>query len=118
MLSRNEEAHFKADTAVYSKSSVFRACYKFTDRAYVFLSRPDDDPNSIVVSITSKQIACDPRQIIQEFSNELIDQGTREILEEEFGPIRNLIVAQAFSEGNLLERISPAKIDDEPRGID
>jgi His-Xaa-Ser system protein HxsD len=118
MPGQNEQAIFKVDTTIYSKACLFRACYKFTDRAYVFLSRPDDDPNSIVVSITSKQIGCDPRQIIREFSNELIDQGTREILEEEFGPIRNLIVAQAFSEGNLLERISPAKIDDEPRGID
>ena len=112
MLSRNEEAHFKADTAVYSKSSVFRACYKFTDRAYVFLSRTDDDSNSIVISIKAKNADDDPQELVKEFCNELIDQGVREILEKEFGPIRNLIVAQAFSEGNLLIETSTTTVED------
>lgn len=113
MPKRNKQVFFKVDTAIYSKSSLFRALYKFTDRAYIFLSRSDDDSNSIVVSITSKKNSDDPHQIIQEFGNELIDQGVREILEEEFGSLRDLIVAQAFSEGNLLDETSsaPAKED-------
>jgi His-Xaa-Ser system protein HxsD len=79
------------DATIYSKASIFRACYKFTDRAYIFLSRTENKPNYILVSITMKQPQDDPEKMIQE------------ILELEFGPIRNLIVAQAFSEGNLLD---------------
>jgi His-Xaa-Ser system protein HxsD len=91
------------DATIYSKASIFRACYKFTDRAYIFLSRTENKPNYILVSITMKQPQDDPEKMIQEINNELIDQNIREILELEFGPIRNLIVAQAFSEGNLLD---------------
>jgi len=112
MPSQIEEAHFKADSAIYSKASVFRACYKFTDRAYLFLSRPDDDSNTIVITIKAKKSGDDPNILIQEFCNELIDQGVRESLEKEFGVIRNLIVAQAFSEGNLLIESSEIKVED------
>jgi len=105
---------FTVDTRVYSDSSVFRACYKFTDRVFIFLSRTTDSPEAITITIRPKQPDMDLNLIMQEFFNELIDQGVREHLEEELGPIRNLIVAQAFSEGNLLEdtSITPFKDDE------
>lgn len=37
------------------------------------------------------------------FVNELTDQQLRTVLEAEFGALRTLVVAQAFSEGNLLD---------------
>ena len=47
---------------------------------------------------------------IGEFFNELLDQQIRFSLDAEFAPLRTLIVAQAFSEGNLL----PADADATP----
>jgi hypothetical protein len=41
--------------------------------------------------------------LVGEFCNELTDQQLRVVLEKEFGELRTLIVAQAFSEGNLLD---------------
>jgi His-Xaa-Ser system protein HxsD len=40
--------------------------------------------------------------VLTAFTNELGDQQLRNLLENEFGQLRTLIVAQAFSEGNLL----------------
>jgi His-Xaa-Ser system protein HxsD len=107
MSTDNTSYSFKVDTTIYSKSCIFRTCYKFTDNVYIFLSRSPDDADSIIVSITPKSSIEDLNRIILEFQNELIDQNTREILENEFGPLRDLIVAQAFSEGNLLSDRSP-----------
>lgn len=108
-----DQESYIVDTNVYSKSSLFRACYKFTDRAYIFLACSNDYPHSIVVSIKPKKSSNDPNLLIQELCNELIDQGVRETLEEELGPIRNLIVAQAFSEGNLLAEAWVSLVEDD-----
>jgi His-Xaa-Ser system protein HxsD len=101
----NEPIDLDVDTHIYSKTSIFRACYKFTDRAYIFLSRSTEAPDYITVSFAPKSEGEDLHRIVGEFSNELIDQVLREALDERFGPIKNLIVAQAFAEGNLLEDI-------------
>jgi len=116
MSTDNTTDSFKVDTSIYSKSCIFRTCYKFTDKAYIFLSRTPDDPQSITVSFTLKSSIEDLNRIILEFQNELIDQSTREILEDEFGPLRDLIVAQAFSEGNLLSDLSPQAGDKNSKG--
>lgn len=100
-----EQTTLRVDTDVYSKSCIFRACYKFTEFAYIFLSRATDAPGEIIIEFTAKAGGRTLKEIVGEFSNELIDQSIREILEERFGPLRNLIVAQAFAEGNLLEKL-------------
>jgi His-Xaa-Ser system protein HxsD len=100
-----EHSTLRVDTSIYTKSCIFRACYKFTEFAYIFLSRAADAPSEIIVQFTEKAGGGALREIVGEFSNELIDQSLRESLDERFGPIRNLIVAQAFAEGNLLEKL-------------
>jgi len=53
-----------------------------------------------------------------DFSNELIDQRLRERLEQQFGDVRTLIVAQAFAEGNLLDAASAdGDYASDPQGI-
>jgi His-Xaa-Ser system protein HxsD len=102
----HEQTTLTVDITVYSKTCIFRACYKFTDRAYILLSRAPDAPDQIIISFAAKREIGDMQEIIGEFSNELIDQAVREALDERFAPIKNLIVAQAFAEGNLLEDIN------------
>ena len=41
--------------------------------------------------------------VIGEFCNELLDQQLRLALSREAGPIREILFAQAFAEGNLLD---------------
>jgi His-Xaa-Ser system protein HxsD len=110
----------RIDTTLYPISAVTRAAYKFTARFHVAIRREADDSPWIVVTLTPKiptEATCG-RVLIGDFENELIDQRLRETLEAEFGAVRELIVAHAFSDTNLLD---PARDDgdyvDDPLGI-
>lgn len=92
------------DLSIYSVSAVLKTAYKFTDRCYVFVTRAAELPEQLLVVLSPKD--ADGRvddALMGQFSNELIDQRLREMLEGEFGHLRTLIVAQAFAEGNLLD---------------
>ncbi len=99
----NGQLILKVDSTVYSKPCLFRTCYKFTDRCYIFLSRDEDNQKTIITVLSPKAESVDLNQLSGEFFNELLDQQVRNSLSEETGELRNLIVAQAFAEGNLLD---------------
>jgi His-Xaa-Ser system protein HxsD len=88
--------------SIYGIDAIFRAAYKFTDRVYIFLAHSEAE-GTLVVTLTAKDDRVDLGLAVGDFLNELIDQRVRANLEVEAGPIRELIVAQAFSEGNLLD---------------
>jgi len=89
------------DTTLFSVNTVFRACYKFTDCAYVFIGDAKD--GNLIVTLHPKKTGQDSLQLAGELSNELIDQKIREDLAHEAASVREMIVAQAFAEGNLLD---------------
>lgn len=99
----NNRVAFDVDTSIYSLDTVLRAAYKFTDRSYVFVERDEARPAVLIVVLAPKDANGDLVALLGSFANELLDQQVRESLSREFGDIRTLIVAQAFSEGNLLE---------------
>ncbi len=94
-------AVLQVDTTLYGVDAVLRACYKFTDRCYLFLARSEGEHHIHVYFMSKPKTSLS--DILGEFCNELIDQNIRLALSQEFGPVRELIVAQAFSEGNLLD---------------
>jgi His-Xaa-Ser system protein HxsD len=105
------------DTAVYSLEALFRVCYAFTDRCYLFL-RPEEGSSVIRVMFTRKSADCDLASLAGEFSNELINQRVRLQIASETRAVRELIVAQAFAEADLLdESLSEAGYVADPRGI-
>jgi His-Xaa-Ser system protein HxsD len=93
----------EVDTSVYDLSAIFRACYRFTDRCYLFLARCETDRGWITIALASKSPEVDLSNAVGDFCNELIDQQLRGALMQETAPLRELIVAQAFAEGNLLD---------------
>lgn len=104
------------DTKIYSLEALFRTCYVFTDRCYLFLE-PSNDPQIIAVRFASKS-SDGALSITAEFSNELVNQRVRLDIANETRSIRELIVAQAFAEADLLDRSdSEASYADDPRGI-
>jgi His-Xaa-Ser system protein HxsD len=108
----------EVDREVYSKDAILRAAYKFTDRCYLFIQThySRDDRWVVVIRPKSDEISAD--DLAGDFANELIDQGLRERLEQQFGDVRTLIVAQAFSEGNLLDKDrAEGDYQSDPRGI-
>ncbi len=106
------------DTSLYGLDAIFRAAYRFTDRCYIFLARVPEASTLVVVTLMAKQPAADLRPLVGELCNELIDQQIRLALAREAGPLRDLIVAQAFAEGNLLdEQRDVGDFESDPLGI-
>lgn len=94
-----DERSLTVDRELYSIRALFRACYAFTDRCYLFLR--DAEPGLVTVVFRKRQSPKTLDALIEEFANELINQGLRAQLEEETRPIRERIVAMAFSEADL-----------------
>jgi His-Xaa-Ser system protein HxsD len=105
------------DLSLYPLTALFRVCYSFTDRCYLFLT--SDEPQSVIIVHFARKLSdCDLASIAADFSNELINQRVRYDVAKETGPIRELIVAQAFAEADLLDRSgSNASYLEDPKGI-
>ncbi|HEX8148483.1 MAG TPA: His-Xaa-Ser system protein HxsD [Pyrinomonadaceae bacterium] len=102
---------------LYSREALFRVCYLFTDRCYLFLVQEENAP-VIEVRFTRKSPDTDLSEMAGEFSNELINQKVRLDVAAETKAIRELIVAQAFAEADLLNGgDSEAGYLDDPKGI-
>ena len=105
------------DRALFSMDALLKAAYKFTDRCHIFIQTHETRTDRWLVLMRPKQTAQTGDQLSGDFSNELIDQRLRERLEQQFGDVRTLIVAQAFAEGNLLDADRSGDYHADPRGI-
>lgn len=101
-----DSAHLalELDLSIYSVDAILRAAYKFTDRCFILLQPDETREDRCVVFLAGKTSSSELGTVLGEFTNELLDQQLRERLEAQFGAIRTLVVAQAFAEGNLLDR--------------
>lgn len=105
------------DLNVYPLEVLFRVCYGFTGKCYLFLS-PAKWHSAVNVDFARKTSDCDLSLIAAEFSNELINQKVRLDIAVETRPIRELIVAQAFAEADFIDHsVSEADYREDPRGI-
>ena len=116
---RLDAAHLAipVDLSVYSLEATIRAAYRFTDRCFTFLQRDPDHDTLATVYLLGQSPSSDLGPVALAFHNELLDQQLRCQLESQFGDVRTLITAQAFSEANLVE--SEEDADDyyiDPRG--
>ena len=101
---------------LYSREALFRVCYLFTDRCYLFLVQDEGSP-VVQVRFTRKGPDTDLNEMAGEFSNELINQKVRLDVAAETRAIRELIVAQAFAEADLFGGSDEeASYLDDPKG--
>jgi His-Xaa-Ser system protein HxsD len=98
-LDSPESVEYIVDTTLYSSDALFRACYKFTDRGYLFLRRAGAD--AVAVAFRKRTPEADLGRMVGEFANELIDQRLRALVAEQTRNVRELIVAQAFAEARF-----------------
>lgn len=89
------------DLTIYAMPAVLRASYRFSERCFFFLRR--EAPGTVTVHVQNRSPGETVDRWIGDFANELLDQQLREHLAQEAGPLRELIAAQAFAEGNLLD---------------
>lgn len=106
----------EVDETIYSKKTVLRTAYWFTDRCYLFISRVAPDRISIQIKAkptTLEQPAPEALAAVAgEFTNALLEYQLRQDIEAQTGKIRELLVAKAFSESGLLEDEPPGELND------
>ncbi len=111
---------------IYGLDAIFRSCYWLTDRCYVYLAPSQD--RLIEVTLVAKEGGVDVTdQLAWDFVNDLIDQRLRIDVNRETRAIREMIIAQAFAEtdliddrGQLVSEAGEARqpsSDDDPEGI-
>ena len=90
-------------TSIYSLDAIKKAAYRFANKASVILQPQSDDNISIIFNFAGARAEGEPEKIISDFCNELLDQDLREIIKRETTPVRNLILAHAFSRTSLVD---------------
>lgn len=90
----------KINCDVYSLEAIFKTCYWYTEKCYLYLDKSNNIAN-VYLKVKQGQNV-DLQVLAGEFLNDLINQRVRSDVTKETGKIRELIVAQAFAEGNLL----------------
>jgi His-Xaa-Ser system protein HxsD len=89
------------DQNIYSQKAVMRASHWHTGELWISISRSDAD--HLAVSIKPKNDSVDIDRAIAEFQNSLLDAQLRVEIADETATVRDLIVAKAFAEGDILE---------------
>ncbi|MGJ5814510.1 His-Xaa-Ser system protein HxsD [Paludibaculum fermentans] len=100
------------DEHLYHKSAVLRTCYWFTDRCYIFVSRPS--PGALDVEIRAKpdQPPAMLDVVAGEFANALLDYELRRQIDEQTGSIRELLIAKAVAQAGTLDDPPPGDASD------
>jgi len=89
------------DETIYARIALLKTCYWFTNRCYIFIYRHDDQ--HLAVRLASKASTSNLDAIAGEFENALLDHQLRFEISNETATLRELIVAKAFADGNVLE---------------
>ncbi len=101
------------DLTIYPLEVVQRTAHAFSGRCFVVLERRG---RMLQVQLTPR--GDDAADLAARFNNALLDQSLRMAIAEETRAIRELLVAQAFAEADLLDRReSESDYDYDVRGI-
>lgn len=102
--------------SVYPMEAISKAAHEFTNRAYVLIRMIDVE--TVRISLKPTNTLNDITKLVGEFSNALLDHKLRVEIGHETRAIRELLVAQAFVEADLLDREdSHASLDEDPRQL-
>lgn len=101
------------DEFVYSRDAVLRTSYWFTDRCYLFISRPHQ--GRFLVSLRLKESRPTLERpspdvleaVAGEFQNALLDHQLRIDIEQQTRAVRELLITKAFSEAGVLDDPPP-----------
>ncbi len=107
------------ESQIYSKEAILRACYWYTNLAFIQIL-PSSSSHKLIVHISLKQTSSslenpEPVKIadlIGEFCNSVLDFELRRQVEAETAGVRQLILAKAFSQSGVLEDDPPGTIAD------
>jgi len=84
---------------LYSKSTLLKACYKFTDLFYIFISQNTKDHSMYTIYFQLKDKKTKMENLIGKFNNEILDQELRATILFETHKVRDTIVTRALLSG-------------------
>jgi His-Xaa-Ser system protein HxsD len=90
------------DLRTVSLLAIQKAAYKFTDVLAFNFAAPSEIEALVEVSPKKECTSALLDQFVNDLRNEVLDQHLRELIAKETAPVRNLILAQAFSKTSLI----------------
>jgi len=91
------------DSNIYSKSTILKSTYKFTDRAYIYISLSGATESKEFIVYMNPKEDNDISDLSGNFMNELLDQELRAAVFTETHKIRDVIVTRALLSGQSNE---------------
>ena len=92
------------DTAIYSLEAIKKVAYRFADRASVLITPCAGSTVAVRFTFAGSAEKNEPKLVMADFCNELLDQDLREIIKTETQALRSVIIAHAFSRSALIEQ--------------
>lgn len=92
------------DLRYYRLSAVQKAGYRLAERFTLIVGEPSGEKLPIELLFKTSTPETETRESIRLFFQELLDQELREKIGGETAPLRALLMAQAFSNTDLIQR--------------
>lgn len=92
----------RVDSQVYSREVIMKACYRLGDKFSTLISSEVENNFSISFLPISSNSNLAVEDAVKLFYAELLDEALRKEIADKTEPIRNLILAQAFSNTSLM----------------
>jgi His-Xaa-Ser system protein HxsD len=109
----NQEERLEFDLRVHSLLTIKKAAYRFADRWTADIQQVDDNHVWVILKPRTRQ----PIDAAA-FRCEVLDQDLRQIIAEETTGLRNILLAQAFSELSVVDpQGDSADFHDDPLGV-
>lgn len=97
----NKILKIELDSKVYTKSTILKSTYKFTDRTYIYINHSADREQFIVYFTPKDNLSIET--LSGEFINELLDQELRTVVLDKTRKVRDVIVTRALLSGQSNE---------------
>lgn len=113
----------RLDPRIYTREAILKTCYWYTNVAHIHV--PESADGKLAIHVVLKQRSAtleNPKppsiqEFVAEFCNTLLDFQLRQQVEAETAPVRQLILAKAFSESGVMEDDPPGSVIDPVEGI-
>jgi His-Xaa-Ser system protein HxsD len=94
-------AECELDALAYSRDALKKAAYRMADRCTVLFGASDDSTIRLTVLANAD---ADANACVRAFLDEALDQDLRERIGTTTAPLRDLILAHAFSRTSLVQK--------------
>ena len=99
--SNSKQLELRFDSSIYSDLAIQKAAHKYSDHFSIKISL-DSDSSDFICIVSPTATGSIEAFCSTDFENDVYDHQLRLKLADATEPIRNLIIAQAFSKTNLI----------------